>query len=359
MRVIQLYEVVRTAHLERVDREHDVTVLFREKRYDFDKSIASRVRPVRAGLAASAWHALTHQVDLIEINEPLVARAAARSLIFVALARVRAFLARSPRPQVVAYAIANLPVSSLRRALPWKARVKFELFKPLTRVVWRSLDRVAFGTRDAEETYRAEFSAAAGPRTALIEALPAAATLTEEESGVRKPVLLFLGDLSPRKGFPDVLAAWADLRERNSEARLVIVGRGAGVSEATTLADRDPRVEFVHSPARDVILDHLRRAKVAVLPSRRRPLWKEQIGLPIVEGLQYGCLIATTDETGIAGWLRDAGHFVVREDSVESELTGALERALASMTSASDVQSALPGRDGRAAARDWLYDLEA
>jgi len=356
--VVQLYEVARTAHLERIAGADGVTLLYREKRYDFDERVADGVRVERAGLAGTFWYAATHTVDLVEVNEPLVTRAALRSLLFIATARVRAFLTRRRWPTVVAYAIANVPTSTLRANLPWKARVKFELQRPLARAVARSVDRIAFGTSDAQAVYRDEFGGAPRGAARLVEALPVAVDLGATSDVPRPPVVLFLGDLSARKGFPDVVAAWPRVRDAVAHARLVIVGRGDGVDGARALSEADPRVELVVAPSRDVILDRLADAKVLVLPSRRRPLWKEQIGLPLVEGLAHGCVVVTTDETGIADWLRAHEHAVVPEAEVTQLLAGAMIDALNRAVTPRDVQRALPDQDGRIAARQWLYGTE-
>ncbi len=356
--VVQLYEVARTAHLERIADTDGVTLLYREKRYDFDERVADGVRVERAGLIGAAWYAATHAVDLVEVNEPLVTRAALRSLLFIGAARVRAFLTRRPRPTVVTYAIANVPTSTLRANLPWKARVKFELQRPLARRVARSLDRIAFGTPDARDLYRDEFGSTRRGAARLVEALPVAVDLGASADVARPPSILFLGDLAARKGFPDVMAAWSQVRDTIVQARLVIVGRGDGVEQARLLSEADPRVELFVAPPRDVILDQLACAKVLVLPSRRRPLWKEQIGLPLVEGLAYGCVVVTTDETGIAPWLRAHEHAVVPEAQITERLAGAMIDALRLSVTPGDVQRALPDRDGRTAAREWLYGIE-
>ncbi len=356
--VVQLYEVARTAHLERIAGDDQVTLLYREKRYDFDEGVAAGVSVQRAGLVGAMRYAATHVVDLIEVNEPLVVRASLRSLLFIGTARVRALLTGQLRPAVVAYAIANVPTSTLRANLPWKARIKFELQRPLSRLVAGALDRIAFGTSDAEAVYGSEFARMRRKVSRLVEALPVAVELGDSAHVTRPPVALFLGDLSARKGFPDVTAAWSQVRDAVAHARFVIVGRGDGVEQARALSQADVRVELFVAPPREVILDQLARAKVLVLPSRRQPLWKEQIGLPLVEGLAHGCVVVTTDESGIADWLRPHGHGVVPETEITDRLADAMIDALNLDVTPADVQQALPERDGRTVAREWLYGSE-
>lgn len=352
--IVQVYEIVRTAHLERAAALGDrVTILYRGRRYDFDPAVAGGVHVLPRGLLASTWHALTHRVDVIEVNEPLVARAAARSLAYICAARLRARLAGDARPTAVAYAIGNMPTAQLRRNLPLKARVKYHTQRMLVPAVWRSLDRVAFGTSQSAELYMRELGGRGDPATLLIEALPARDAAAG--GGPRPLTLAFVGDLSERKGFPELVQAWPAVRASVADARLLIVGRGAGVAEARRLAAADERVTVLVDPPRAEIYTALRRSKVLVLASRRRPLWREQVGLPLTEALAQGCSVVTTDETGIAPWLRAHGHHVVPQAAVGEQLSGALIEALESSRTPEDVWAVLPPRDGREVARDWMF----
>lgn len=356
MKVVQVYEVARTAHLERARELADVTMLYRGKRYDYDQQAATKIDARRAGIIASAWFGLTNDVDVIEVNEPMVVRASVRSVVFIIAARARAKIVRRPRPIAVAYAIGNLSTAELRRALPLKAKVRSTLQRPFAGVLWSLLDRVAFGTRDAQVVYEREFGLNNAPQRKLVEALPAAAEdVLDRTPGPRPPVLVFLGDFSERKGFPDLLRAWPEVRSAVAESSLLLIGRGVGVNDALALAGSDERVEVVVDPPRSEIFTYLRGAKVLVLPSRRRPLWKEQVGLPITEGLAQGCLIVASAETGIADWLAQHGHVVVPEREVSTKLGAYLIAALQSPLSPGELSSQLPSIDGRQAARTWLY----
>jgi glycosyltransferase involved in cell wall biosynthesis len=90
-----------------------------------------------------------------------------------------------------------------------------------------------------------------------------------------------------------------------------------------------------------------------VLPSQPSATWREQVGLPIVEGLSYGCTIVTTTETGLAGWLSEHGHRVVAADADDGELAAAVAAAL--LNPVEDVVASLPDHDGRLAADAWMF----
>ncbi|SDH23097.1 Glycosyl transferases group 1 [Microbacterium sp. 77mftsu3.1] len=355
---MQLYEVVRSAHLERAaDMSPRPVILYRRTRYDFDPVLAEATNPQRKSFWGAVAFALSTDIDVIEVNEPLSGDSSLPSVAFVAAARLRAAARRRERPSVATYAIENLHPAVTVRHLPVKARWRYRLRHLVTPLLWRWIDRIAYGTSAAEALYTSVFGAAARqPVRALIPALPTPARAAE---GVRDPVILFLGDLSERKGFPDVMSAWPDVRAAVPDARLVIVGRGAGADDALTLAETDERVTVLIDPPRADIAHVLGEAKVLALPSRRRPLWREQVGLPIVEGLANGCLIVTTGETGIAEWLSAHGHWVLSEPSVGEDLSAALVAAVTSIRSVVEVHAALPSVDGRRAAQEWMHGARA
>lgn len=352
MKIVQLYDVVRTAHLERAAASPGTEILYRVKRYDFHADAAQKVILRRCSAIGLAWYALCHDIDVLEINEPLVENAAPRAAIVIFFARLRVAIAKKPRTRVVSYAIANLSPSETFANLPFRARVRFVLQWPFVGLVWRGVDRIAFGTEEAAELYRKQFGDRRWqPEAELINPLPNPSNVS---GGERDKCLIFLGDLSGRKGFPDVIEAWPRVRAAVPDATLLIVGRGQGAEEALALAASDDRVSAYIDPPRGDIFGYLDQAKVLVLPSRRRPLWKEQIGLPILEGLSHGCLIVSSSETGISGWLQQHGHWALEETRVRIELADALVRALDSMRSPQSILDDLPRVDGRESAREWM-----
>ena len=117
-------------------------------------------------------------------------------------------------------------------------------------------------------------------------------------------------------------------------------------------------MELVIDPPRSEIHRHLRSASVLALPSRPTASWREQIGLPIVEGLAHGCNIVTTSETGLAGWLTEHGHNVVAPGAGVSALADSVLHALHKQGdggTAVGVVADLPAVDGRLAADAWMF----
>ncbi|SBS71212.1 glycosyltransferase [uncultured Microbacterium sp.] len=354
LRHVQMYDVARTAHFERALRSGaHTTILFASRRYDFDEVLARAVAARRAGVWGAFWYTLRNDVDVLETAEPLVARAAPRTLAAVFGTRLRRLIG-GPRTRVVAYAIENKDPWQGHESLPLYARLKLRAQLGLLPLVWRQLDRIAYGTDQCAILYNSRFPAARRshrrPEERTVAALPAA----EAVGGPRDAVVTFLGDFSHRKGFDHVRQAWPLVAADRSDAKLVLMGKGGGVREAEGLAESLTSVRAVIDPDRDTLFAELAGTKVLVLPSQPRPRWREQVGLPIVEGLGRGCIIVTTSETGLAGWLSANGHYVISPPDDVDALAGALLRALADPRSPADVVAELPAVDGRVEAERWM-----
>lgn len=352
---VQLFDVARTAHFERVLRSgRRTTILYAQRRYDFDTSLAARVGARRAGCLGAFWYTLRHDIDVLEVAEPLVVRAAPRTCAAVLGARLRGLLGHG-RPLVVTYAIENKDPRDGVRTLPLRSRLKWRAQRLFVRPAWRAIDRIAFGTSQAEELYR-RLLGATRAQARLVPALPVADL--EGTSAERGPTVTFLGEFSERKGFPQLLAAWPAVAAELPDARLVLIGKGAGAEHARAFAAENHRVKVEIDPPREVLFSLLGETKVLALPSQPRPRWREQVGLPIVEALGKGCLIVTTEETGLAEWLTAHGHHALPDPSDAAALARAIVEALRSTRTPAEIVADLPAEDGRAEAERWILTGE-
>ncbi|GAB2504771.1 hypothetical protein GCM10027063_50030 [Promicromonospora xylanilytica] len=357
-RAVRVYKTLRTAHLERALELAPADILYQESRYDFDEGLVAQVRPRQVGDLRCAWLVARNGYTTVEINEPAAVDCVRRSAAVLAGVLV-SDLVRRRRTQVVTYAIGNIDPHTLPQPTHWWPRLGRRLDLVLAHRVWRRVDRVVFGTRTARQLYGTVFGIAErrGPSWTTLEALPAVCGCLADGDKLTGG-LLFLGDLSRRKGFDSVLTAWATVRRRVPSASLTVVGRGALLDDAYAAARADDRIRVIADPPREVVHTELRRASVVVLPSRRQGAWREQVGLPIVEGLAHGCTIVTTDETGIADWLTRNGHGVVPAGSVAELLAPALTEAVTRPIDPATVRSSLPGQDSRLEADAWLFARE-
>lgn len=347
---VRLYETVRTAHLERAAQLAPATILYRAERYDFHAEAARGVPLVRTSTLGAALLLLRSPIRSIEINEPLMTSSLPRSAAAIVALSLRR-LVTGRRSTVVTYAIGNTDPFAGRARTPrglvlrWRDNL-------LAHFVARRVDRIVYGTSVAEAVYRRRLPELHRAAQAVIPALPVARDVSVAKDA---DSVVFLGAFVERKGLPQLLDAWRRVAERVPEATLTIIGKGPLLPRVRSFSESTPGVTLLIDPERKEIFRQLDRAQVLVLPSQPTHRWKEQVGLPIVEGLASRCTIVTTSETGLSDWLRDNGHSVIHPPSDVAALADGIVDQLRRARPGSEIASSLPLRDGRLAADDWLF----
>ena len=162
--------------------------------------------------------------------------------------------------------------------------------------------------------------------------------------------MLFVGELSNRKGVEPLLEAWRLLPQALG-AELVLVGDGPLRDLVQRRVETLERASWLGSLGRGEIHAQLSRATVLVLLSRPERYWREQVGLPLLEGLAHDCRIVSSSDTGISDWLIDNGHVVVGSDATAAEHVDALVRAIG----LGPVASPLDSSNGRAQSIEWMF----
>jgi glycosyltransferase involved in cell wall biosynthesis len=119
----------------------------------------------------------------------------------------------------------------------------------------------------------------------------------------------------------------------------------------------EQKVSLLVGLSREEIFKRVAAWHVLVLPSRRTRYWREQIGLPILEGLSLGCEIVTTKETALWQWLEDHGHRVLPSHFSKIDLSSLILEGLADTRDPKVITSHLPEIDGRAEADHWLNSV--
>lgn len=348
----RLYRTLRTAHLEQIRALAPATVLYQARRYDFDESAAQGLDLVMTTSLRCAVLLLRSRVSWLEINEPLM-RYGIRgaSLALAALALRTTF--GVPRPTIVTYAIENLdPFTIATRPGP-RATVSRYIDRMLTRLVWKRVDRIVYGTEDSRRTYQKGLPARASLLEILIPTLPERCVLDAGPKDLNRVV--FLGAFSERKGFSLMVSAWTLVSRGKPERRLVILGKGDLEPQARLFAKCNDSVSLIIDPTRAEIHRQLRGSQVLVLPSQPASHWREQVGLPITEALAHGCSIVSTSETGLSSWLVEHGHSVIPSGGDAATLARAIEFQIQLGRPPEEVLTSLPARDGRLAADDWLF----
>ncbi|GAA4359782.1 glycosyltransferase [Angustibacter luteus] len=350
VRVARVYESLRTAHLERFAVMAPATVLYHGTRYDYDLSVLPDGVPVprQVSRPAAVRELLTGGYDVVELNEPLMTRRWPDLLAQLVAAR----LAPRRRALAVAYCIGLTdPADELAARLPRP------LARLATRVVLgvlvRGFDRLAFGTQGCYDLVAGYVPHRVLARRAAV--FPALPTACDCPPGEREPgTVLFVGAFSERKGVRQLLAGWEALGAGAQGLRLHLIGKGPLLEHVQHWAAGRDEVRVDVDPPRSLVHEALRRAHVLVLLSQRVGAWREQVGLPLVEGLGHGCEVVTTSETGLAGWLQAHGHEVLAPTAPASQVAQALARAAGSPRDAGQVLADLPTTDSRIAADRWL-----
>ncbi len=130
----------------------------------------------------------------------------------------------------------------------------------------------------------------------LGDAHDAAGAVTEarEAFGLRRPYVVTLGTVEPRKNLRVLLAAFAELRSAGHDLDLVVVGPGGWGDDLNgAVAALGPHVHFTGFVDERTKAALLRGAEVMAYPS----LW-EGFGLPVLEAMVQGTPVVTS--AGIA-----------------------------------------------------------
>lgn len=316
--------VLRSSHLERLAPVPGLRLLASGRHPDCDDALlaASPVPVVLGDLGELAADLRTRPPAVLEVTEPLWTAQWPDAL---------ALADAVPHARLVTYAIEVLP--------PPQA-------PPADR-----LQAVVYGSQAAQAAYAVSYPGAGWLSTVVEE--------RRDRCGECFPAgllgvpaaqeLVFAAEFSERKAVDLLMAAWDDARVPGW--RLRMLGWGPRTDQVVQWGQGRGDVEVVVRASRERVHDALRRAAAVVLPSRRVPGWREQIGLSIVEGLAHGCHVIATEETGLADGLRSAGHTLLPAGDGD-----ALSAALASALPLLPPDKVLPSAqdDSRRRALDWL-----
>lgn len=338
---------------------HEADFFYTHHRADWDANKASQhPRVFRTTCRQFLVRIWRQQYQRIEVPEPL-ALPLLPQLVAISIAlKIKRIIRRNHiRSTLVFYAIENFDqVQKLKTKLPIPTGPLRCLLNMLLNVVLKETSRAAFGTQGALDTLRSQLGEKAWRHFAsradvqVIPGLPAASAAVSVKD---QNLVCFLGSFELRKGIDKVLESWRPLSLNRPSSRLVIIGHGELADFVVRFCEQES-IELWLDPPRETIRSILEHAHCLVLPSQRTSVWREQIGLPILEALETGCEIVTTDETGISDWLRAHDHQVLNPDVSAHALAVAIATALDANRPASSVTSALPAVDGRIAADHWL-----
>ena len=160
--------------------------------------------------------------------------------------------------------------------------------------VHRRLHRAADAVVMNTPSYAARYSDPKCPLQVIplgCDLVPVPRTVTPYD-GTRRLRVLFVGQLRPYKGVPDLLAVAAC----SPEIELTVAGDGPGLHEAHGFAARAQNISVL-GPVSDAALRSLYASHdVICLPSRNR---SEAFGLVLLEGMRSGCVPVASNLPGV------------------------------------------------------------
>ncbi|MBI4362387.1 MAG: glycosyltransferase [Euryarchaeota archaeon] len=139
-------------------------------------------------------------------------------------------------------------------------------------------------------------------------------------------VVLFVGDLTARKGVPDLMEAFGRLSPRMADLRLAIVGDGPLLGPLRRQAERlgvSGRVHFAGRVSPATLVDYYRLSSVFALPSLA-----EAMGTSAIEAMACGRPTVVTSVMGEVEELKKARAAEVCKPEWPTSLAAAIERAL-------------------------------
>jgi glycosyltransferase involved in cell wall biosynthesis len=143
---------------------------------------------------------------------------------------------------------------------------------------------------------------------------PASVATACEQHGVRPGAyVLTVGTLEPRKNLGTLIEAYAAVEASFPETRLLIVGKAGwmydGVFAQAERLRREGRVAFTGYVSEEELVALYTGARVFVYPSLY-----EGFGLPVVEAMQCGAPVITTDVSSMPEVAGDAARLVAPRD---------------------------------------------
>lgn len=359
---LRIWNDLRTFHCELL-REIGGLAVYQKASYDFDNALMQDVEVEKLGTLATSIKILQSRDNTIELNEPLTVGLWPKLLTYVFAIRLARALGRGPRT-VTTYAIENADVVRSLQSFLARKRLSFvpaaSLARLFSSLIMRSIDKIVFGTDGAYAVYREMnlLSVHQPLQIRTVQQLPNPCACLQAQSGIeaeRKFDLCFVGSFEERKGIRETLRLFSDLEQRSElPLRFNIVGQGPLEETVRSWCERRDNVSLQINPPRSAIHEALRQSRVLVLLSQRKDTWREQVGLPILEGLAHGCRIISTSETGLADWLRTNGHLVFPV-AVTLDVTEAAHAFIhAQSPTTNQVLASLPEKHGRISAAQWL-----
>lgn len=146
-------------------------------------------------------------------------------------------------------------------------------------------------------------------------------TLTKEFIGEKENVVLYVGEISEKKGINTLIEAVDGL----VGVRLLLIGNG----EMADAIKRNGKTTVIDWMDRETLYGYMRKAKAVILPSK----WNEPFGRILIEAIYNGTIAIGSDRGGIPEVLDFDGDYIFHGGDKDG-LRGRIERVMGMSTSA-------------------------
>jgi glycosyltransferase involved in cell wall biosynthesis len=371
---LRIIPELRTSTLREVQSQIGVKVLYYKEKYDLqiapEKSKFRKVNTIQA-----MYEVFKSDAVVLELTEPLWMRELIRTILIGFTWKGRSFIRRKSN-YCFTYAIENNDLNTLVYGTVYSHNFLIRYIRKYIRFfISRIYTHAAFGTYAAYKNYADNEFLVQIPhiypsRYSILESSTTGSLNSEfgdlptlRKGNQAKLTYLFVGVLEKRKGIDLLIQAWEILDGVGFKGRLLIVGSGALESKVSQWCleapERRAYLGFKTGESLDSIYE---TSDVLLAPSQREGRWREQVGLPILEGLSFGLTVITTSETGIADGLRENGHIVLDDGNNPISLAKGISVAPNTLMSKDYVKAQVKGISNREKAFDWArssYSLKS
>ncbi|GGF12804.1 hypothetical protein GCM10011399_03410 [Subtercola lobariae] len=351
---IRLIPELRSVHITRYYETTPAHMLYFTEKYDLAGSeVPKQFRKVNLKQALRLLRG--SRATVLEMPEPLWVRFLPTGIAIALTWKLSGFITGRKRV-LVTYAMENNDLGNLiggNRRVPAACVRAFGLGLGLyIRLV---LDKIAFASEGSRNLYLS-IPFVKSVENRVFEELPSDAS-GDQEITPDPDSCIFVGVLEERKGVLELLKAWEEVEELNPTATLTIIGPGPLADLVVSWVALNPsRRTYVGQLPRAQVQKTIATAVTLIAPSMPDGRWREQVGLPIKEGLAQGLTVVTTDQTGLDSWLQRHGHHVVSASNIDAELPTAIQKAIEHPLNRVTVIESLPRVEGRYQADSWIHE---
>ena len=325
MKYIELVGELRNSSLE--IKYNNYEILYFSSRSELDTELLeTKTNVTKFNIQKLFIGILNRSLLIIEIPEPLFLKFWFQGCGYAILTKVIRKIFRRDTV-IVTFAIENLDPTAICSVPNFNKNyflnmVFSKILKNILVATSSCVSIVGFGTKSSEKNY-CNNGFFKNKRTEKFLSQEICKECDCEFSNISKEkTIIFLGERSYRKSTDELYSAFLALSELNAKWLFQMVG-----PEIDSYANPDSKnFKILGNLPRREIHRILSESILLILPSRRLPRWREQIGLPIIEAFQHKVHVIATKETGLYEELKCNPNITWIESSDEKSIKISIEK---------------------------------